>query len=125
MLSECLLLLEGSCGCPMPLRGGQAIFGAPFLVPSESPQFRPQNSLMGFITAQPDSSPSDGKMSGVLVAGCGQGWIPIGLGGGIGEDAGGSGVEEEKVGEEGEVDQEGEDKGRGDFGQSQQGSLQI
>lgn len=51
--------------------------------------------------------------------------IPIGLGGGIGEDAGGSGVEEEKVGEEGEVDQEGEDKGRGDFGQSQQGSLQI
>ena len=29
----------------------------------------------------------------------------------------------EKVGEEGEVDQEGEDKGRGDFGQNQQGSL--
>ena len=64
----------------MPSRGRQAVLEAPFLVPSESPQFRARNSLTHSIRAQPDPSPRDGETSGVLVAGCSQstprqGWV--------------------------------------------------
>ena len=88
-------------------RGRQAAFEAPFLVPSESPQFRPQNTLTYSITAQPEPRPRGGETSRILVAGCSrspprQGWS-------TGGDAGGSEAGEEKVGEEGEVDQGGEE----------------
>lgn len=92
-------------------RGRQAAFEAPFLVPSESPQFRPQNTLTYSITAQPEPSPRGGERSGVLVAGCSQ--SPPRQDWSTGGDAGGSEAGEEKVGEEGEVDQGGEEYGEG------------
>lgn len=60
-------------GCPMPLTGQEALFGALFLRPLECPQFRFQNSLMSSVKALPGSNPRDGEMSGRTGGKVGQG----------------------------------------------------
>lgn len=57
----------------MPLMREQAVLGDPFLMPSKSPQCKPQNSLTGSIKDQPDSNPRDGEIVGYLVVG--RGWV--------------------------------------------------
>ena len=107
----------------MPSRGRQAVLEAPFLVPSESPQFRARNSLTHSITTQPDPSPRDGETSGVLVAGCSQstprqGWVEA-----LGEMLEGQRLGRRRWMRRVRWTRKARDKGRGDFGQNQQGSL--
>lgn len=54
----------------MPLMGEQAVFGSPFFLPSQSPQFKSQNSLMGSSKGQPIPTPGMRKLEGYLVVRC-------------------------------------------------------